>query len=80
MGAMFAVTVVRGAKAEHGIGFIDGWHHLIQPPFEGKGTGEVFCCRCSNSSAGTFCVLVIDGCCALLLVLFGLGLLEVFRL
>ncbi len=85
-GAMFAIAVARGAKAERRIGFVDGWQYLPRPPFEDKGTGEVVSCWSSNRGASTFCVicwlpfLVLDWQCVLLLVQFGLGLFEVFSL
>ena len=83
---MFAIMVARGAEAEHGIGFVDGWHHLIRPSFEDKGTREVVRSWRGNRGASTFRVtgclpfLGADGHDALLSFLFGLGLLEVFGL
>ena len=85
-GAVFAITVARGAEAELRIGFVDGWHHLIRPTFEDKGTCEVVRCWRGDRGASTFRVV---GCLsflgvnrrdALMLFQFGLGLLEVVSL
>ncbi len=83
---MFAISVARSAEEERGIGFVDGWHHLIWPTFEDKGTREVVRCWRGNRGASTFRVighlsfLGIDGRDALLSFQFGLGLLEVVSL